>query len=178
MNNSLLAILLKNFRWLKIRLFHRFLNNSSIVQGVLVCLCVIQFTRYTRSRQRTLPLYIRSFHLSRTFFILFQIYFRSDILARSTERLGILAEKSRKVNTFFHFFTTIFFGPEIVVSQQNYPQNVLYGIFLFCILLCISHKSAADCHFCFRLSTVFSRPSRNFIFFIFFRSTPVSLGRI
>ena len=89
LNNLLLAILLKNFRWLKFD-FNRNLNNSSIVQGVHS-----SFSRYSIYKvQCSVPLsrsaclyYHIKFHLSRTFFKFFQFFLRDFSACCSREQL-------------------------------------------------------------------------------------------
>ena len=73
MNNSLLAILLKNFRWLFFRLR---LNNPFIVQGVFLfvfALFNLQDTAHYPLSRLACSVYHALRSLSRTFFALFQI---------------------------------------------------------------------------------------------------------
>ena len=87
-----LANILKNFRWLKIRL-HDILNNSLIVQGVIVCLYVIQFTRYS----------VRCFALA--------------------DSLFILAHSSSFVKNFFQVFSNFFeVFRSLVVLANNFAM--------------------------------------------------------
>ena len=112
LNNLLLAILLKNFRWL---FFLLRLNNPLIVQGVLVCLYVIQFTRY-----RVVQAFaVNSFSLSwkpqlvKSFFHLFSGFFgfpapSGPLRGRSSESLHILPPPTPFVKHFLQFSSFFF----------------------------------------------------------------------
>ena len=108
LNNLLLAILLKNFRWLKIRL-HDILNNSSIVQGVIVCLYVIQFTRYRRRRSRGQLLHsIILISICQVLFSSSSKFLRVFRLPVARSDPFILAQPFSFVKNFFQVFSNFF----------------------------------------------------------------------
>ena len=77
LNNLLLAILLKNFRWLKIRL-HDILNNSSIVQGVYSSSLRYSIYKVQNSLNRSAVSLFNLAHLSsfvKNFFQVFTFFF-------------------------------------------------------------------------------------------------------
>ena len=129
MNNLLLAILLKNFRWLFFRLR---LNNPFIVQGVKNRLCVIQFTRcsfcFSLSRLACLFYHAQS-HLSRTFFKFFHFPLRIFALASAPRRkLAYTIISCCVCQGFFHFFISDFSYPLFEVSDPCFSDSSIFSL--------------------------------------------------
>jgi len=113
LNNLLLAILLKNFRWLKIRL-HDILNNSSIVQGVIVCLTLFNLQGTVAvAFAVSLLILSRSFPFVKNFFLLFSNFFELiSYQAPSSRRLAYISIYTPFCQVvfydFFQFFRSLF----------------------------------------------------------------------
>ena len=122
MNNSLLAILLKNFRWLNYQLKPYF------VQGDKSHLYVIQFTRYSSKSPRG-----DSFSLAQLqafvkhFFKIFKSFCWR--LSLSAESFMILSSNTEFVKHFFQFFQK---KVCILSSSASYALFcVIYSLFLW-----------------------------------------------
>ena len=115
-----------------------------IVQGVIVCLYVIQFTRYRRAVSLSLTAFLfyhNSFHLSRTFFKFFQIFLRCFSLVVLANNSAMLAHPPSFVKLFFQDFSNSepirysFLPPESDLHILARPRRFVKHYFPFLPLI-------------------------------------------
>ena len=112
LNNLLLAILLKNFRWLFLFVLYTILKQSIlIVQGVLVRLCVIQFTRYCPSATSAANSVIihQRFPFVKNFFRFFSFFFSLLLFATCALRACLYYQILPLLSSTFLLFRRLFF---------------------------------------------------------------------
>ena len=110
MNRFVLANILKNFRWLKIRL-HDILNNLNCPRcyslSLRYSIYKVQFAPH-RFAVTAFELYHTQFRLSRTFFKFFQTFLRGFLRSLLAEQPRYVSTSASICQALFQFFSSFF----------------------------------------------------------------------